>query len=198
MKLLAFTDIHGSIRAIKKVADKAKKEKPSLMVCAGDVSMFEHGLDYLMHKINESGIPTLIVHGNHETETRLKKACSLFKNTIYLHNNSFEKNGCLFIGYGGGGFSIVDKKFEKVMRKFNDKIKRAKKVILIVHQPPYKTKLDRVMEMHCGNKSFSKFIKEKKPDLVICGHLHENEGKEDKIGKTRIVNPGPYGKILMV
>ena len=89
MKILAFTDIHGSVRAIKKIAKKAKKEKPELMICAGDISMFEHGLDYLMHKINESGIPALIIHGNHETEARLKRACSLFKNTICLHNNSF-------------------------------------------------------------------------------------------------------------
>jgi len=93
---------------------------------------------------------------------------------------------------------MADRKFEKAMKKFDGKIKKAKKFILIIHQPPYKTKLDMVMDVHCGNKSFTRFIKEKKPSLVICGHLHENEGKEDKIGKTRIVNPGPFGKILMV
>ena len=37
-----------------------------------------------------------------------------------------------------------------------------------------------------------------KPDLVISGHLHETAGKEDKIGKTRLINPGPFGKILDV
>ncbi|MBS3097214.1 hypothetical protein J4209_00295 [Candidatus Woesearchaeota archaeon] len=40
------------------------------------------------------------------------------------------------------------------------------------------------------------FILKVKPDLAISGHLHENAGKEDKIGKTKIVNPGPFGKII--
>src|SRR3989338_4277221 len=31
---------------------------------------------------------------------------------------------------------------------------------------------------------------------VISDHLHENAGKEDKIGKTKVINPGPFGKIL--
>ncbi len=198
MKILAFTDIHGSVKAIKKIASKAKKDKPDLLICAGDVSMFEQNLDYLMHKINKIGIQTLMVHGNHESTAEFKNACSLFNNTIYLHNKSFSKNGYLFIGYGGGGFSMIDKNFGKAMKKFNDNIKKAKKFVLILHQPPYKTRLDQVMEQHCGNKSFKKFIKKKKPNLVICGHLHENKGKEDNVGKTKIVNPGPYGRILRI
>lgn len=198
MKLLTFVDTHGSVKAIKKIAKKAKKEKPDLLICAGDITVFEQGLDYLLSRINKIGILTLIIPGNHETESELKKACSLFKNIVYMHNKSFVKDNYLFIGYGGGGFAMTDKKFEKSMKKFSNEIKKAKKFVLITHQPPYKTKLDRIMEEYCGNKTFSKFIKEKKPDLVIAGHLHENAGKEDKIGKTRMVNPGPFGKVISV
>ena len=124
MKILAFVDTHGSIKAIKKIADKAKKEKPDLLICAGDVSMFQHGLDYLIYKTSEIGVQTLVVHGNHETEEGLKKSCSLFKNTVCVHNKSFNKNGYLFIGYGGGGFSVKDDKFTRAMKRFSGKIKR--------------------------------------------------------------------------
>ena len=52
------------------------------------------------------------------------------------------------------------------------------------------------MDEHCGNKDIRKFIDKIKPDLVISGHLHENAGKEDKIGKSRILNPGPTGMLI--
>ncbi len=39
-----------------------------------------------------------------------------------------------------------------------------------------------------GSKILRKFIIEKKPKLVVCGHLHI-PGKE-RLGKTLIINPG--------
>jgi len=32
--------------------------------------------------------------------------------------------------------------------------------------------------------------------LNICGHIHENEELSDRIKKTRVINPGSYGKII--
>ena len=103
------------------------------------------------------------------------------------------------MGYGCGGFSLVDREFDKTAVKFRKIIKmnEDKKIILVTHAPPYKTRLDK-LGIHCGNKSIRKFIDKNKIDLVICGHLHENFGKEDKINKTRLINPGPFGKILTV
>jgi Icc-related predicted phosphoesterase len=34
-----------------------------------------------------------------------------------------------------------------------------------------------------------RFVEERQPDLLICGHIHEDRG-EAKIGSTRIVNVG--------
>lgn len=198
MKLLAFVDIHGSLKAIKKIAEKAKKSKPNLLVCAGDLSIFEQGLDYLIYRLNKIGLPILIIHGNHETDSDLKKACSLFKNPVFLHKKSYKTKDCLFLGYGGGGFSLIDKAFKKTAKKFEKDIKKnkGKKIVLVTHAPPHNTKVDMIMEQHCGNKTIKQFITKVKPDLVITGHLHENSGKEDKVGKTKIINPGPFGKII--
>ncbi len=203
MKIFAFVDMHGSLKALEKLVEKIKSHKPDMIVCAGDITIFEQRLDYFIERLSSFKVPFLIIPGNHESENELRKACSLFKNSYYLHKQIYEKiDGYLFMGYGGGGFGNVDKDFEKKKKKFEKKIKKKKnkkkkkKIILVTHQPPYKTSLDKLGNNYAGNKSYANFIKSNKIDLVICGHLHENIGKEDKIGNTFLINPGPYGKII--
>lgn len=200
MKILAFTDTHGSMPALKRIEQKVKTQNPDLLVCAGDLSIFEHGIVGIMRRLNRLDKEILIIHGNHEDSSTFVKLSKLFKNIIFIHKKHFIKNNALFLGYGGGGFSIVDKGFEKTAPKFKKIIKnnKDKKIILMTHAPPYKTNVDYLGGNHCGNKSIRKFIEKNKVDLLICGHLHENFGKEDKIKKTKVINPGHFGKILVI
>ena len=201
MKLLAFTDTHGSLLALKRIEHKAKSENPDLLVCAGDVSIFEHGIFGILRRLNKLGKKIIIVHGNHEDAVTFLKYSKLFKNIIFIHKYYHLENNILFLGYGGGGFSVADKKFEKIaktsFRKLIDENKD-KKIILVTHAPPYGTKVDRLGRNYAGNKSFRNFVDKNKIDLLVCGHLHENFGKEDKIEKTRVINPGPFGKIIEI
>ena len=200
MKILAFTDIHGSSVSLKRISQKIKKNRPDILICAGDISIFEHGLLGIMRNLNRLGKKVVMVHGNHEDERTFARYSKFFKNLIYVHNKFHIENNCLFLGYGGDGFSVVDKKFESIAKSFEKIISKNKdkKVILITHAPPYRTKLDRLVEGHCGNKSIKNFIEKNNIALHICGHLHENFGKEDKIKKCKTVNPGPFGEIIMV
>ena len=200
MKLLAFTDIHGSLAALKKIGQKVKSQNPDLLVCAGDISIFEHGIARIFRRLNNLNKKIIMVHGNHEDNTTYTKYSKIFKNIIFIHKKYFVENNLLFLGYGGGGFSMKDKEFEKITAKFKKIIKnnRDKKIIIVTHAPPYKTKLDKLSRNYAGNKSIRNFIEKYKIDLHVCGHLHENFGKEDKLGKTKIINPGPFGKILIV
>lgn len=199
MKILAFTDIHGSLLALRRIEQKVKSQNPDLLVCAGDISIFEHGVVGIMRRLNKLNKKIIMIHGNHEDHSTFRKLSKFFKNIIFIHKNYHIENDILFLGYGGGGFSIVDKEFEKIAKTKFKKIIRNnndKKIILITHAPPYKTKLDKLVEGHCGNKSIRHFAEKNKIDLLICGHLHENFGKYDKIGKTNAINPGPFGKII--
>jgi len=193
--LLAFVDTHGDERSLKKV--KKKAARADLVLCAGDITIFENKMKSMLREINSFNKPVLIVHGNHEAEDRLKKECEKHKNLIFLHKKFYEKENMVFAGYGGGGFSLKDKKFEK----FSERIKKkriGKKLVLILHGPPYGNKTDLIMGEHAGNKSFRNFIKQEKPLVVICGHLHENKGVQDKLGKSLVINPGPEGKLIEV
>ena len=91
MKILAFTDLHLSSVAFKKIKSKVKKQKPDLLVCAGDVSIFEQGLNFILNKLNKLKKKTLMLHGNHETDKVLRKLCKKYKNIIFVHKKQYRQ-----------------------------------------------------------------------------------------------------------
>ncbi len=196
MKILAFVDVHGSFKALEKI--KAKAKDADIIVCAGDISIFENNLNRLLMELNKLNKITLIIPGNHEDDSDLSHLTKFFDNITDIHKKSFVKENYLFLGYGGSGFSMVDREFIKTSKRFEKEIgkNKDKKVILVTHAPPYKTKIDKIMGEYCGNKSIKNFILKVKPDLVVSGHLHENAGKEDKIKKIKLINPGSFGKVI--
>jgi len=196
MKILAFVDLHGNKNSLKKVMALHEKHRPDAIIAAGDLTMFENSIQTILFNLNSLRVPVMVVHGNHETAGSLRQACNRFSNIKFIHSERHVIGKTHFIGYGGGGFARVDEEFERLNKKFEAMLKGAEKSILTLHAPPHGTTLDYLHGEHVGNKSFTKFIYEIQPSLVICGHIHENRGKIDLIGKTKIVNPGPEGIII--
>jgi Icc-related predicted phosphoesterase len=65
-------------------------------------------------------------------------------------------------------------------------------LVMVSHQPAYGTAVDTLRgSQYCGSHSVRKFIEKYKPILAISGHIHEAPGV-DKLGKTTLVNPGPF------
>lgn len=194
MKVLAFVDLHGSKKSLKELKKKAKKA--DLVVCAGDFTIFGNEEKEMLSEIDKFNKPVLMIHGNHEEASDLRKSCSKTKNVVFIHKRKYQFGNYYFIGWGGGGFSRNDKGFENYQKRW--KFEKDDNLVLVTHAPPYKTKIDQIYGEHAGCKSFRKFISKHNPILSISGHLHENEGKVDKIKKTRIINPGHEGKILEI
>ena len=197
MKILAFVDMHGSRDALKRIISTAKKENVDYLLCAGDVTIFGDSMPQLLAKLDEIGKPVLMVHGNHEDKFDLRRACEKTKNIKFMHKAVLKTDGCAFMCYGGGGFSLTNKDFEEWSKKAIKQI-GDRKIILMTHGPPHHTKLDLILDQNAGCKSIRKFIEQVQPTLAISGHLHENAGMKDKIGKTPIVNPGPWGMVFSV
>lgn len=196
MNVLGFVDVHGNMSALKKVIEKSKKA--DVLICAGDISIFQENLEIMLAKLSRAKKLVLIIPGNHEDENLLKDVCSMFKNILYLHERSYHFGKYVFFGYGGGGFSQEDKRLERLAKRFKTHLKKDDKVILFTHAPPHKTKLDKIHNDYVGNKSINKFVKIIKPKLLICGHIHETAGKSDRISSTKIINPGPEGKLVEI
>lgn len=195
MKILAFVDLHGDSGFLKKIVERAKKDDIDLVVCAGDFTVFESAAGFVLKQLNSIGKPVLLIPGNHETPEVTKKAATEFENIVDLHGKSWQKDNYLFLGYGTGGFAERDVRFRQVAREWRRKV-GDEKIIMVLHGPPHGTKLDDVMGENVGNKDFTMGIKRIVPKLVICGHLHENAGKVDFIGKTQVINPGYEGMVI--
>ncbi|MBR9677164.1 hypothetical protein GOV04_03415 [Candidatus Woesearchaeota archaeon] len=195
MKVLAFVDLHDSLEDFKKVQAKAKKA--DIIINVGDFTWFEAYLEKWGARFEKLNKTMLVVHGNHESIESIEHLAKKHKNIVNIHNKAFEIDDVVFIGYGGGGFAMHDEQFEKDMKKFEKYYKKNKKVVLIVHGPPYGTKLDDLGE-HVGCHSRRKYIETHDIELFITGHLHEHFGTMDKIGKVLVVNVGPTGKVFKI
>lgn len=195
MKILAVTDTHTSKKALESFIKKAKKQKPDLIISAGDLSIFGNGLDEILKEIDTLKIPHLAIHGNHELLEDFKRSVKKTKHSKNIHKKMIDFRGFTIVGWGGGGFSLKESPFEKFIKTNRQKLKK-KKLILVTHAPPYNTKIDKIIGEPCGNKSIRKFIEKFKPIAAISGHLHENAKKKDKIDNTLVINPGPEGKMI--
>src|SRR3989344_9230949 len=99
MKLLAFTDIHLSSLAVKKLKEKISRHKPDLLVCAGDITIFENDIKFILNKLDKLGKKLLLIHGNHETDSVLKALCKKTENILFIHKTYYKANNNLFLGY---------------------------------------------------------------------------------------------------
>jgi Icc-related predicted phosphoesterase len=74
----------------------------------------------------------------------------------------------------------------KELEKANEKIKGAKKRIMVTHMHPR----DSVSEFSGfpGSNGVKYAIKKLNPDIAICAHIHEAGGVSEKIGKTKVIH----------
>lgn len=197
-KFLFITDTHGITP--KKIPHLKEEIKDCEAIFhSGDFTNFEKDIKIILREWDRLKKPTFIINGNHETElSKILKELRL--NNIRNINNKAEVFGDFIIaGLGGGGFTI-DSPNTKILRKEYKKIaskNKDKKSILITHAPPFGTQLD-FLDIFTGNIEIRQFIEDFQPIICSCGHLHENENKQDTIDKTIIINPGWQGAIVTI
>ncbi len=198
MKILAITDIHSRIGYVRKLTNIL--DEVDVAVIAGDVTYFE-STDYALEIISLiSGRKiTVFVPGNCDDPSLIEVKKE--NNAVNIHGDYYILDEVVFVGIGGSNITpfntpieyseeelwkLVSNVFQKLSK---EKFKGLK--ILVSHPPPYNTKLDKTyFGQHVGSISIRKVIELFKPNLCICGHIHEARGV-DKLGETIILNPGP-------
>ena len=108
MRIYAFVDLHGHKKALNKIVARCKKKDISLIISAGDHTIFGNGEHDILKELDTIGKPVLMIHGNHEDGSEMKYNIKKYKNIYFIHSGYFRYENYVFIGWGGGGFSHQD------------------------------------------------------------------------------------------
>jgi len=195
MKILAAGDIHGDSKLAEELAKKAEREKVDLVILTGDiVGLIE--TKNLIKPFTERKEKVLFVPGNWDSPETAEFLARMYgiKN---LHDYYAKYKNIGIFGLGNPGTLMINEKqtFERLKKNF-EKIKNLDKKILVTHMHASGTKSE--LSGFPGSSGIRKAIEKFQPDLFISGHIHELEGLEDKIGKTRVINVGRKGKIIEI
>jgi len=104
-----------------------------------------------------------------------------------------------FIGLGSGNFKLShhkEKDFRKIKQLFEKIKKKPTKKVLVSHLHVMGSKAE--FSGFEGSYVLRKAIEELEPDLVLSSHIHEAEGIEETIKKTKIFQVGSKGKIIEI
>ncbi|MBO4731606.1 MAG: metallophosphoesterase family protein [Spirochaetaceae bacterium] len=213
MHLLILSDIHGDFSRAGKIEEEFKKADAVLF--AGDFSKLfktETGLP-ILNEVMEKNENLLAVLGNCDAPDLLKE---LEKKDVSVQGELVFRDGLFFAGTGGAlkftGDTANERDEDDLMRDLqvvrdrfaeyqdSETPGRWNNLVLIVHQPPKDTKLDKITAgIHVGSPALTEFIKEYQPLLLVSGHIHESAAI-DTLGNTVMINPGSFaeGKYAVV
>ena len=195
-KILAAADFHGSSSIAKKLAEKAEKEKVDLVILAGDITGPVEA-DNLLKPFIDKKQKVIFVPGNWDTSEVTEFLSKLYgAKNVGEHYVKYGNLGIFGIGSPDWQLTLDEKKtFSKLKKEF-EKIKNLEKKIMVSHIHAAKTKAE--FSGFAGSTGIRKAIEKLKPDLFIAAHIHEAEGMEEKIGKTKIINVGRKGTIIEI
>ncbi|MBN2112145.1 metallophosphoesterase [Candidatus Woesearchaeota archaeon] len=200
MKILAAGDIHGDSRLAERLAERAEKEKVDLVVICGDITHFESSTENLMGPFVKRHKKVLLVPGNHESVATVDFLAKFYGLTN-LHGYSVKIGDVGLFGASGVNLGInqmSEKEIYDLLKKGHDDVKDMEKIVMVTHVHPSGTKMEKFTDFFPGSKSIRKAIDSFQPDIMLCSHVHEAEGIEEKIGKTKVVNVGKKGKVFEI
>ncbi|MGV8141666.1 MAG: metallophosphoesterase family protein [Candidatus Woesearchaeota archaeon] len=217
MKILSAGDLHGDSGLAKKLAEKAAKESVDLVILCGDLTQSDAKTDNLIGPFLKHGKKVVLVPGNHEslaTADFLSKVYGVKNlhgygikifdpkhNAHFSEKNSKEKKYVGLFGCSGvniGIHQVTDKEAYDLLMRGHHYVKDADVRIMVSHVHPAGTKMEKFTQFFEGSKAVRRAIDKFQPDIMLCSHVHEAEGLEERVGKTRVINVGAKGKIFEI
>jgi len=197
MRLLAFSDLHCDLAGAERLVSASADA--DLVIGAGDFASVHAGLSETIDALSAITTPTLLVPGNNERVDDLREASATWEAATVLHGEGNEVDGVSFFGLGAGipitpwdwSFDLDEQEAAVMLEDLPEG------GVLIVHSPPF-GHVDTSDGHHLGSRAILAAIEASRPQLAVCGHIHESWGGESRVGPTRILNLGPGGTIIDV
>ena len=195
MRILVIGDIHESFGNLGGIKDISKA---SCVIINGDLTNVG-GIERAKKVIEHIKLFNPSVYAQAGNFDRKEVEVYLIEQDISLHGNGFIKGNIGIFGVGGSNRTpfgtpneFEENEIESFIFQGYKKVKNTHLKLFISHAPPFHTSVDIVTSgQHVGSKAVRDFIDNYQPDVCITGHIHEAKG-EDRIGRTKIINPGPY------
>jgi uncharacterized protein len=200
MKILSAGDIHGDKGLAKKLALQADKENVDLVILCGDLTHGEESTEGIIGPFVKLHKKVLLIPGNHERIATADFLAELYgqKN---IHGYSIKMKDVGFFGCSGvniGIHKMTEDEIFKMLKQGYNYIKDQKIKIMVTHVHPTESIMEKFSKFVPGSKGVRKAVDMLKPDILLCSHVHEAEGIEEMIGKTKVINVGSIGKIIEV
>jgi Icc-related predicted phosphoesterase len=198
MRILAFTDIHGSYDKVNKLIQN--EPDADAVIIGGDLTTYGSTADAenAIRLFGSNKKPVFVVAGNmdpvdlDQSFERLRVSVNA-KGVVFKEVGIFGVSGSPFTPMHTPNEIAEEEIARRALEGWKD-VAVARWKIFVPHAPPRDTRLDRVLlGKHVGSTAVRSFIELHQPDVVVCGHIHEARGV-DTIGKTQIVNCGQAGK----
>ncbi len=198
LRILGLADLHDRVEMLDKVRDV----EADLIAFCGDLhnGSGRTAAEPVVAALARLGLPVLIVPGNMDHKDVVDQIWRE-ADLIMLHRSSFQLGDYGFLGMGGmvmhnprrledpaRYYHRDDEVYDSLAQAHRD-ISGSKKIIVLTHQPPRDTRDTIYTGERTGCISLRRFLEEYQPDLLLCGHIHEDKG-ESQVGPTRIVNVG--------
>jgi len=219
LNILAISDIHGNEN--NRLYSYLSNNKIDLLIISGDITNFGpvDFVEYFINKLHDYGPEIYAIPGNCDPEGVEGKIID--SNGVSIHNTVIECENLVIYGFGGSNptpfdtpgevdedtlyksiKAVLESKDINSVKKSTEEFPYGKIPILVTHAPPKNTEADKISDgSHVGSESVRRIIEEYKPNLNLCGHIHEAMAM-DMLGDTVIINPGMleegYGCLIQI
>ena len=194
-KLLLFSDIHNDWKTLERILSV----EADYYISAGDLLTWSKGLDRCGEILKARGDKVWVLPGNHESASQISEMCARC-GLNDLHGRRFEVGRWHVAGLGYSSptpFDTPGEFSESELAQRLEPFAGLDPLVLVCHAPPRDTALDQVRPgLHAGSTAVLQFIERCQPAHFFCGHIHEAEGVEIQMGKTRARNVGKKAYML--
>jgi len=195
LKLLIFSDIHQDWKTLEDLLSV----EADYYIAAGDLVSWAKGLEACGKILQARAERVYVLPGNHESAAQIADFCARF-GLHSFHERHFQAGQWTVAGLGYSNptpFNTPGEYSEMQLAERLERFSELSHLILVCHCPPYGTALDRIrQDLHAGSRAVRDFIERHQPDWFFCGHIHEAQGTETRMGATRAINVGKKGYLL--
>ena len=192
MLLLALSDLHADEELLDRLRALSSRKKYDAVLFCGDIT--DRGPVSYAEEVLSFFPRSFAVHGNMDTPDVIARMREM---GVSVHGRKVKLGEWNLVGLGGSNPTPFGTPSEYSEEEIASLLARAGVddfSIVLSHPPPYGLFDEVGNGMHVGSKAVRKMVEARRPILLICGHVHEHEGREI-LGETLVVKLAPAEKM---